>query len=146
MGDSDMGGRLSVFLATIWIVCLVPSRVPAEEGRLDQIEQRVKNLEQKLQSDAGTQFQLWNFVPSGFAVLALAAFCALWARSTGRDPWLWLAAGLVFNLFALVAIWLKHEEDKKTAKVFMTESADPWESPREGGPSSRNIRPARADW
>jgi hypothetical protein len=25
-----------------------------------------------------------------------------------------LAAGLVFNVFALLAVWIKHEEDKKT--------------------------------
>jgi hypothetical protein len=140
-----MGGRLLGLWAAICIACLLPGRGLADEGRLDQVEQRVKNLEQRLQRDAGTQFQLWNFVASGFAVLALAAFCALWARSTGRDPWLWLAAGLVFNIFALLAIWSKHEEDKKTAKVKVTESADPCEWPREGRPSSQNIRPARAN-
>lgn len=141
-----MGGRLLGLWAAICIACLLPGGGLADEGRLDQVEQRMENLEQRLQRDAGTPFQFWNFVASGLAVLALAAFCALWARSTGRDPWLWLAAGLVFNIFTLFAIWLKHEEDKKTAKVIMAESADPCESPREDGPSSRNIRPARADW
>jgi hypothetical protein len=140
-----MGGRLPVLWAAICIACLLPARGLAEEGRLDQVEMRVQNLEQRLQRDAETQYQPWNLMPAGFAVLALAAFCALWARSTGRDPWLWLAAGLVFNIFALLAIWSKHEEDKKTAKVKVTESADPCESPRERRPSSQNIRPARAD-
>jgi hypothetical protein len=137
-----MGGRLPVLWAAICIACLLPGRGLAEEGRLDQVEMRVQNLEQRLQRDAETQYQPWNLVPAGVAVLALAAFCALWARSTGRDPWLWFAAGLVFNIFALLAIWSKHEEDKKTAKVKVTESADPCESPRKGRPSSQNIRPA----
>ena len=84
--------------------------------------------------------QHWNFVAPGFEVLALAAFSALWARSTGRDPWLWLAAGLVFNLFALLAMWVKHEGDKEVAQV--AESGGPFELPREGTAPSQNVRPA----
>jgi hypothetical protein len=135
-----MGGRFLSLWAAICIACLLPGRGLADVGRLDQVEQRVKNLEQRLQRDSGTQFQFWNFVASGFAVLALAAFCALWARSTGRDPWLWLAAGLVFNVFALLAVWMKHEGDKTVAQV--AESGGPFERPREGTASSQNVRPA----
>ena len=140
-----MGGRLLALWAAICIACLLPGRGLADDGRLDQIEKRVQDLEQRSQQDARTQHQPWAYTLSALELLALATFCALWARSTGRDPWLWLVAGLFFNIFTLVAIWSKHEEDKKTAKVKMTEWADPCESPREGGPSSRNIRPARAD-
>src|SRR5262245_46091338 len=116
-----MGGRLLGLWAAICIACLLPGRGLADEGRLDQVEQRVKNLEQRLQRDAGTQFQLWNFVASGFAVLALAAFCALWARSTGRDPWLWLAVGHVFRIFSLVSICCGRELIKRAGKMNMCE-------------------------
>ena len=76
---------------------------------MDQIEKRVEQLEQRTKQDIGPG----TYVLPGLSLVALAVFCALWARSTGRDPWLWLAAGLVFNLFVLFAIWIKHDHDQK---------------------------------
>jgi hypothetical protein len=135
-----MADRFYVVLAAIWIACLVPGRVSAEDGRLHQIEQRVQDLEQRSQQDAGTQHEPWVFTLPAVQLLAIAAFCALWARGTGRDPWLWLAAGLVFNIFALLAVWSKHEDDKKTAKA--TQAISPLERLITGGTSSTNIRPS----
>jgi hypothetical protein len=104
-----MGGRFTIFLAVVAITCLVPGQGVAEESRLDQIEKRVEQLEQRTKQDIGPG----TYVLPGLSLVALAVFCALWARGTGRDPWLWLAAGLVFNFFTLFAIWIKHEHDQK---------------------------------
>jgi hypothetical protein len=135
-----MGGRHPVLVVALWVVCLLSGRGSAQEGQLDQIEKRLRHLEQISRPNADTRHAASDFVIPGVAVLALAAFCALWARSTGRDPWLWLAAGLVFNVFALLAVWAKHEGDKKVAKG--ADSGGPFERPREGGASSQNVRPA----
>lgn len=136
-----MGGRrLPVFLAAVAIACLVEGRSAADDRHLDQIEQRVQDLEQRSQQDARTEHQPWVYTLPAAQLLAIAAFCALWARGTGRDPWLWLVAGLVFNLFALLAVWAKHEDDKKTAKA--TQAISPLERLITGGTSSTNIRPS----
>jgi hypothetical protein len=107
-----------------------------EENGLDQLEKRVQRLEQGKKSD----ITLENFALPSFALLALATFCALWARSTRRDPWLWFVAGLVFNIFTLIAIWVRHDDDEKKAKV--AEPVPLTDQPGKGRTSSQNIKPA----
>jgi hypothetical protein len=131
-----MSGRLAVFLTIIGIACLAPSRSAADDGRLERLEKRVQQLEQRGKQAIGPEV----YALPGFTLFSLALFCALWARSTGRDPWLWLAAGLVFNVFALLAVWSKHEADKKMAKT--ADPGGPFERPREDGALSENVRPA----
>jgi hypothetical protein len=131
-----MGTRLTVYLAVIGIVCLVPVLGLAQESRLDQLEKRVQHLEQR--NSFGSAME--TYALSGFSLLGLATFCGLWARSTGRDPWLWFVAGLVFSLFALIAVWAKHEGDKKAVKA--ADSGGPFERQREGGALSQNVRSA----
>lgn len=115
-----MGGRFPILLAVVAITCLVPEQGVAEEGRLDQIEKRVKQLEQRTKQDIGPGM----YVLPGLSLVAIAVYCALWARSTGRDPWLWLSAGLVFNFFTLFAIWIKHDHDQE--KKTQAEQAGLW--------------------
>ena len=87
----------------------------AQDDRIRDLEQRVHKLEKSRDQDDQASSGFGSYLISGLEILGVGAFCALWARSTRRDPWLWLAAGLVFNFFALIAVWIKHEEDKKTA-------------------------------
>src|SRR5262249_22990427 len=70
-GDSNMGRRLTVYLAVISIWCIIPMFVLAQDNRLDQLEKRVQRLEQGNKSG----ITLETFALSGFTVLALAAFC-----------------------------------------------------------------------
>jgi hypothetical protein len=134
--------RLPVFLATVGILVLLSGRSLAREGRLEQLEKRVLRLEQREKQDVGILERAWSSLWPGFGVLAIAAFCALCARSTGRDPWLWLAGGLVFNIFALLAVWAKNEEDEKKRKEKAAEPVAPADRPREGGTKSQNVKPA----
>jgi hypothetical protein len=82
-----------------------------------QLEQRVSRLEKGRDLNDQALGGLGAYLISGLGILSVGAFCALWARSTRRDPWLWLAAGVVFNIFALIAVAVKHEEDKKAASA-----------------------------
>jgi hypothetical protein len=115
-----MRDHLPTVLAAVALAWL-PSQGAAQESRLDQIERRVQRLEQNAGlDDSLSRWTSTYFVP-GLAILATGAFCALWARSTGRDPWLWLAAGLLFTVFALIAVAQKNEEDKKAKKKCLTD-------------------------
>lgn len=92
----------------------------AQDSRLREMEVRISRLESK--RDQGDLIKnLSTLVASGFEVASIALFCGFWARSTGRDFWLWLAAGLVFNVFALLAVWAvyhaQNEAGKKDAKA-----------------------------
>jgi hypothetical protein len=90
----------------------------AQENRIQELEQRVSRLEKKARDlDDQTLGGFAAYLFSGLGILAVGVFCALWARSTRRDPWLWLVAGIAFNIFALIAVAVKHEEDKKAARA-----------------------------
>ena len=72
----------------------VPMPIPAQDSRVRELEQRVASLERdRARGDVLTS--LVGYVASGFGIGSIALFCGLWARSTGRDFWLWLAGGLV---------------------------------------------------
>ncbi len=97
------------------VVLVTPQLSAGEDTRIRDLEQRVGRLERERSEAASSGNILGVPFASGVEVLAVGA---LWARGTGRDPWLWLAAGIVFNLLALLAVWAKHDEDKKkVAKI-----------------------------
>lgn len=141
-----MGGRLTVLLATVTIVCLVSGRSVAQENRLDQLEKRVQQLEQSTRPDHRPE----AYALPGFFLLLIGTYCALWARNSGRDPWLWFVAGLLFNVFVFVGVWAMASGDeakqlKKEKQASQDKVAEPgivadW--PRADGASSHNIKPA----
>jgi hypothetical protein len=88
----------------------IPARAQDPASRLADLEKRVHDLETKHSRNAESDAAV---VVSVLWMIGCGLFCARWARSTGRDPWLWLGAGLIFNFFALFAVLSKHEEDKK---------------------------------
>jgi hypothetical protein len=114
------------------------------DSRMDALEKRVQQLEQKDNREGWIVPRIPDMAfPAGFFWLGVGVFCGLWARSTGRDPWLWLVAGLTFNmltLFVIFHLWSEDEEAKKKKKA--AEFASPPDSAREGGPSRQNIKPA----
>ena len=155
-----MGARLTLFAAAVAILCLVSGRGVAEEGRLEQLERRVQHLEQSATQGVG----LGVYALSGFFLLLIGTFSALWARSSGRDPWLWLVAGLLFNVFVFVGVLiaaffdrlaslpgsprstivrndLAGEETEGTREK-VSKPATAADRPRNNRPSSHNITPA----
>jgi hypothetical protein len=100
----------------------------AQDDRIQKIEQRLNALEQRV-VDANNSFDFIKvYLPAAFPIVGIGLFCGLWARNSGRDFWLWFVAGLVFSLFALIAVLDAHEKDKKaqrdTAKEASKEAMD----------------------
>ena len=91
----------------------VAAASPAGDDRIRDLERRIDRLERAGADGAWNSLILT--IASGAELLAVGGFCAFWARGTGRDPWLWLCAGAVFNFMALIAVWAKHDDDKKKA-------------------------------
>jgi hypothetical protein len=155
-----MGARLTLFAAAVAILCLVSGRGVAEEGRLEQLERRVQHLEQSAKQGVG----LGVYALSGFFLLLIGTFSALWARGSGRDPWLWLVAGLLFNVFVFVGVliavffgWLASlpgsprstivrndlaGEETEGTREKVSKPAIQADRPRNNRPSSHNITPA----
>ena len=107
---------IGMLLASVaWMA--VAQDVRAQDDRIRKLEQRVKALEQRVSDADSPDSTMGGYLVGAFSVLGIAWFCGLWARSTGRDFWLWLAAGIVFNIFALFAVWLKHDEDKAAKRA-----------------------------
>jgi hypothetical protein len=100
--------------------------VLAQDDRIQKIEQRLNALEQRVAA-ANNSFDFIKVY--AFPIVGIGLFCGFWARNSGRDFWLWFAAGLVFNIFALIAVWDAHEKDQKAkrdaAKKASKEALDP---------------------
>lgn len=107
----------------VWVILAalcVPRSGWAQEDRLRALEQRVARLEGQRSRFVKALDDLKGALFTVGTALAIGAFCAAWARSTGRDPWVWLAAGILFNVFTLLAILAaasKDEEAKKGVKA-----------------------------
>ena len=97
--------------------------VLAQDDRIQKIEQRLNALEQRV---AGCQqfVRLHQGVPpcrlphrgDWFVLRVMGA-------ELRRDFWLWFTAGLVFNLFALIAVLDAHEKDQKAKRSAAKEAS-----------------------
>ena len=118
-----MHERTKIGIVLLSVVFMAQARPGmAQDERLQKIEQRLNAVEGRV-ANANRAY-----IPAALAVLGLGLFCGLWARNSGRDFWLWFVAGLVFNVFALIAVLDAHERDKKatrdSAKLASKETLD----------------------
>ena len=82
-----------------------------------RIEQRLNALEDRV-APANKSFDfIAAYIPGAYFILGIGLFCGLWARNSGRDFWLWCVAGLVFNIFALLAVVLAKDKDDDTKRA-----------------------------
>lgn len=85
-----------------------------QELRFSRLERRATELENKLR----------NAGESGVTLMLFGAFCALWAQNTGRNPWLWFFAGLIFSVIAVVVLLTKNANDNFKRKLFHRAAVD----------------------
>lgn len=115
--------RTSLGIVLLSVVFMAQARlVVAQDERLQKIEQRLSVLEGRQAAHHNPFGSLEAYIPAFFSILGIGLFCGLWARSSGRDFWLWFVAGLVFTVFTLIAVLDAHEKDKK-AKRYSTKLA-----------------------
>jgi hypothetical protein len=123
-----MHERTKIGIVLVSVVFMAQARPGvAQDERLQKIEQRLNAVEERV-ANANSSIGFIKAIPAALAVLGLGLFCGLWARNSGRDFWLWFVAGLVFNVFALIAVLDAHERDKKatrdSAKLASKETLD----------------------
>jgi hypothetical protein len=124
-----MHERTKIGIVLLSVVFMAQARPGmAQDERLQKIEQRLNALEERVANANGSSDFIKAYVPAAFGVLGVGLFCGLWARNSGRDFWLWFVAGLVFTVFALIAVLDAHERDKKarrdSARLASKESLD----------------------
>jgi hypothetical protein len=83
----------------------------AQDDRLQKIEQRVSALEKRVADKGGSLGWIKDYAPAT-PILGIGLFCGLWARSTGRDFWLWFVGGMLFNVLALIYLYCAIGDDK----------------------------------
>ena len=79
-----------------------------EIGDIQRLKDRIAQLEYTIDTNELKLSKLDDFSQqNGLAILFFAIFCAWWAKSTGRNLWLWFFMGLIFNFFTGIAIIVK---------------------------------------
>jgi hypothetical protein len=107
---------IGILLASVAWMALARD-VRAQDDRIRKLEQRVKALEQRVSDAASPGGTVASHLSAALPLLGIGLFCGLWARNTGRDFWLWFVAGVIFNIFTLIAVWSKHEDDKAVKRA-----------------------------
>ncbi len=119
-----MSERNVLGMLVVSIVLMTTSRVAsAQDDRLQKIERRLDALEQRGVSDGNAWDRFEILAVSALPILGIGLFCGLWARSSGRDFWLWFVGGLVFNLLALLVLYDAIEKDKKAKRLAAEKAA-----------------------
>jgi hypothetical protein len=112
-----MHKRTMIGIVLLSGIFMVQARlVLAQDERLQKIEQRLNVLEDRVASGNKWFDLIESYIPVAFPILGIGLFCGFWARNSGRDFWLWFAAGLVFTIFTLIAVLDAYEKDKKSKR------------------------------
>jgi hypothetical protein len=120
-----MHKRIMIGIALATFAMIAPARaLMAQDDRLKKIEERLNALEERTAAAHGPFDFIKTSIPLAFPLLGIGLFCGLWARNSGRDFWLWFVAGVVFSLFALIAVGSAHDEDQKAKKKAFKEALD----------------------
>ena len=124
-----MHERTKIGIVLVSVVFMAQARPGvAQDERLQKIEQRLNAVEERV-ANANNSIGFIKAIPAALAVLGLGLFlCGLRKRGTQVAIQFWFVAGLVFNVFALIAILDAHERDKKatrdSAKLASKETLD----------------------
>jgi hypothetical protein len=73
------------------------------EARLDELQSQVNSLKTVIPRGSS----------EGAALFLYGAFCALWAQNTGRNPWLWFFAGIIFSFVTVLFLLAKNSDDRR---------------------------------
>ena len=55
-----------------------------------------------------------SYASLGTVFYLFALFCAYWAQTTGRNPWLWFILGWLFAPITGIVLLYKNNKDRQT--------------------------------
>ena len=58
-----------------------------------------------------------EYASVGYVNFLFGIFCAFWAQTTGRNPWLWFFMGLLFGAITGIVLASKNASDLKKSKA-----------------------------
>ena len=79
--------------------------VSALEAQVSSLKQKVQVLEADASSRVPDEDTLF------MALFFFAVFCGWWAQHSGRNPWLWFFAGMLFNVITALVLLSKNSTD-----------------------------------
>ncbi len=91
-------------LVTIMLLTGSALAQPPSQSQLDLLESRVTTIESAID----------NLASAGLVLFLFGAFCALWAKNSGRNAWLWFFLGAFFNLITVLVLLSKNSSDRQT--------------------------------
>lgn len=58
-----------------------------------------------------------TYASTGMVFFLFGLFCAYWAQSTGRHPWLWFFLGWLFAPVTGIVLLYKNDQDRKARQT-----------------------------
>ncbi len=80
---------------------------PPSQSQFDELEHRVTAIESTID----------DLASAGFVMFLFGAFCALWAKNSGRNAWLWFFLGAIFNFITVLVLLWKNSADRKGSRI-----------------------------
>lgn len=92
------------------------------EDEIRRLEMRIESAEKAFQENENLRFrverlesEIENAIDAeeigAMLVFFIGVFCGVWAQNSGRNPWLWLILGIIFNVVALIVLCIKNSRD-----------------------------------
>ena len=96
-----------------------PAPVNTLKADVDRLRSDVKQSQETVEANRIETERLRDDVKKaeGVVLYLFAFVCALWAQSTGRNPWLWFFAGVLFSIFTALVIMYKNTQDRREARA-----------------------------
>lgn len=92
----------SVLLAIMLLTGSARAQSPTP-SQLDLLESRVTTIESAID----------NLASAGLVIFLFGAFCALWAKNSGRNAWLWFFLGAFFSVITVLVLLWKNSSDRQ---------------------------------
>jgi len=92
-----------IILVTIMLLTGSALAQSPTQSQLDLLESRVTTIESAID----------NLASAGLVIFLFGAFCALWAKNSGRNAWLWFFLGVFFNFVTVLVLLWKNSSDRQ---------------------------------
>jgi len=106
----------TILMSLVLSVLFTNHSFAQETNENDSIRMKLAKLEAKVEIIQNQNESGLDKIGGALFLIFMGIVAGLWAQSTGRNPWLWLMAGVVFSIFTAIAMILKTDYDGKLKK------------------------------